>query len=178
MRALLKKTATVTARVDLHGLIEDALALVQGELRRHRIVLRTELAEDLPPVAGDRVQLQQVMLNLVMNGIEAMNEVAERPRELLIISRPEASEGDAGRRERCRHRARPTECGAGVRAVLHDESGGPRHGPGHLPVYHRTHGGRLWASANEPRGAVFQFTLPSTQDELAPAEDVGSVPVA
>ena len=90
VRALLKKTATVTTRVDLNGLIEDAVALLQGELRRHRILLRTELAEDLPPVAGDRVQLQQVILNLMMNGIEAMKEVTDRPRELLIVSRPEA----------------------------------------------------------------------------------------
>ncbi|MFA1625052.1 PAS domain S-box protein, partial [Rhizobium mongolense] len=173
MRALIKKTAAVTARVDLNGLIEDAVALVQSELRRHRILLRTELADDLPPVAGDRVQLQQVILNLMMNGIEAMNEVADRPRELLITSRREAS--------------------GAVLVAVHDTGTGfdPQSAEQVFAPFYSTkaeglgmglaicqsiieaHGGRLWASAHEPSGAVFQFTLPSTQNEIAPAEHAG-----
>ena len=171
MRALLKKRATVRERVDLTELIEDAVALVQGELRRHRILLRTELADDLPPVAGDRVQLQQVILNLVMNGIEAMKDVVDWPRELLITSGSAAS-------------------GAVLVAVKDAGTGlGPQGAERVFEPFYTTkaeglgmglaicrsiieaHGGRLWASANEPRGAVFQFTLPVESDEPAPAKD-------
>jgi PAS domain S-box-containing protein len=167
VRALLRKAATATTRVELNALVEDTVGLLQGELRRHRILLQTELAEDLPPVAGDRVQLQQVILNLMMNGIEAMTAVTDRPRELLIASRPEAS-------------------GTVLVAVKDAGTGLDPHGGEQLfePFYTtkaeglgmglaicrliiEAHGGRLWASANEPYGAVFQFTLPSERDEIS-----------
>ncbi|WP_244520113.1 PAS domain S-box protein [Sinorhizobium glycinis] len=169
VRGLLKKTAIVTAQVDLNGLIEDSIALVHGEVRGHRVLLRTELAQDLPPVVGDRVQLQQVILNLVMNGIESMKKVADRPRELMIRSRPEA---------------------AGMVLVAVQDTGiglGPEDPERVFEAFYTTkaeglgmglaicrsiieaHGGRLWAEANEPFGAVFQFTLPSDLDESAPS---------
>ncbi len=135
-RALLKKTATVTAPVDLNGLIEDSVALVQGEIRRHRILLRTELAHDLPPVVGDRVQLQQVLLNLVMNGIEAMKKVADRPRELLIRSRRDPS-GPCWWRYRTPASGWSPRVRSGCSKHLHDQSGGSGHGLGHLPFDHR-----------------------------------------
>ncbi|QRM34321.1 PAS domain S-box protein [Microvirga sp. VF16] len=169
-RALFRKTATITTRVDLNELIRDTVALVQGEVRRHRILLRTELAPDLPPVAGDRVQLQQVILNLVLNGLEAMKEGAERPRELLI-------------------RSRLDETGA-VLVAVHDTGVGldPQNMERVFEAFYTTkldglgmglaicrsiieaHGGQLWASASEPWGAVFQFTLPADQDKTASAE--------
>ena len=71
----------------MNDVIQEVAALAQGELRKNRVALRMELAADLPPVLGDRVQLQQVILNLVMNGIEAMSGVTDRLRELLIRSR-------------------------------------------------------------------------------------------
>jgi PAS domain S-box-containing protein len=168
VRALLRKTATVKERLDLNDLIQDTVALVQGEVHRYRILLRTELVSALPPVAGDRVQLQQVILNLVLNGLEAMKEGAERPRELLI-------------------RSRLNETGA-VLVAVHDTGVGldPQHVERVFEAFYTTkpeglgmglaicrsiieaHGGRLWASANEPRGAVFQFTLPPEQDVTPP----------
>src|SRR5262249_2430575 len=86
VRALAKKSSLAKARLSLNETIQEVLALTDNEARRSRVWLRTELAVDLPPVLGDRVQLQQVVLNLVINGIEAMKEGADRPRELLIKS--------------------------------------------------------------------------------------------
>ncbi len=164
MRALLKKTSAVKVRLDLDHLIEDTAALVQGELDRHHILFQTDLAPGLPSVVGDRVQLQQVLLNLIMNGIEAMKEVvAERPRNLLIGSRLDAS-------------------GAVLIAVHDSGSGLPKDVERVFETFYTTkaeglgmglaicrliieaHGGRLWASPNVPCGAVFQFTLPPYQD--------------
>ena len=169
VRALLKKTATTRERVDLTELIQDTVALVHGEVLRHRILVRTELAPELPPVAGDRVQVQQVLLNLVMNGIEAMKEVTERPRELWIQSHTDESGAvrvavqDAGvgldpnsvdRLFETFYTTKPEGMGMGLaicRSII------------------EAHGGRLWASANKPRGAVFEFSLPPEKDETAPA---------
>ncbi len=160
-RALLKKTATVTAPVDLNGLIEDSVALVQGEIRRHRILLRTELAHDLPPVAGDRVQLQQVLLNLVMNGIEAMKKVTDRPRELLIRSRRDPSEAVLVSVQDTGVGLEPQSAERVFEAFYTTKAEGLGMGLAICRSIIEAHGGRLWASANEPRGAVFQFILPS-----------------
>jgi signal transduction histidine kinase len=73
-------------------MIRETIALTRNEMGRHSILLQTELAKDLPTIRGDRVQLQQVILNLIMNAIEAMSEVSEAPRELLIGSRADAPE--------------------------------------------------------------------------------------
>ena len=135
------------------------------------------LAADLPRVVGDRVQLQQVILNLMLNGIEAMKEVTERPRELLISTEPDASGAvlvtvqDSGvgldpqsveRLFEAFYTTKPDGLGMGLaicRSII------------------EAHGGRLWASANEPRGAVFQFTLPPETAETVPAEHAGQAPV-
>ncbi len=160
-----------TERVDLNDLIQDTIALVQGEVRRHRILLRTELAPDLPPVVGDRVQVQQVLLNLVLNGIEAMKEVAERPRELLIRSRP--------RRIRTAVLVTVQDTGVGLdpqsvervfEAFYTTKPDGMGMGLAICRSIVEAHGGRLWASANEPHGTIFQFTLPAEQDEIGHAE--------
>jgi len=175
VRALLKKTAVVAAPLELNKLIQDTATLVQGELRRHRILLRTELAADLPPVAGDRVQLQQVILNLMMNGIEAMSEVTDRPRELLMIARPELSGAvlvavkDAGT-------GLDTQSAEQLFEPFYTtKADGLGMGLAICRLIVEAHGGRLWASANEPRGAVFQFTLPTTQEKTAPAEPASAM---
>ncbi len=173
VRALLRKTDTVTAHLDLNDLIHDTVALVHGAASRHRILLRTELAPDLPRVGGDRVQLQQVLLNLLLNGIEAMKDVAERPRELLLRSQPDGSgvvlvsvqDTGVGLDPRSVERVfeafyttKPEGLGMGLaicRSIV------------------EAHGGRLWAAAHEPHGTVFQFTLPSEPDLTAPAAPAG-----
>ncbi|MCA1366930.1 PAS domain S-box protein [Bradyrhizobium sp. BRP14] len=167
VRALLKKTATVTAPVDLNGLVEDSVALVEGEIRRHRILLRTELAPDLPPVVGDRVQLQQVILNLVMNGIEAMKKVADRPRELLIRSRPDISGSVLVAVQDAGVGLEPESAERVFEAFYTTKAEGLGMGLAICRSIIEAHGGRLWAEVNEPWGAVFQFTLPSDPDESA-----------
>jgi nitrogen-specific signal transduction histidine kinase len=87
VRALAKKTEIEQVPEDLNDVVREVVALVQRELNSHRVSLRMELAPALPPILGDRVQLQQVMINLMMNGIEAMQSVTDRPRELVIRSR-------------------------------------------------------------------------------------------
>ena len=105
IRALVKKSTLTKAQLNLSEMIQEVLAITNPEARQHRIWARTELAPGLPPVQGDRVQLQQVILNLVMNGIEAMKTVTDRPRELLIRSRPAWTRQSARRRKRLRHRS-------------------------------------------------------------------------
>jgi C4-dicarboxylate-specific signal transduction histidine kinase len=87
IRALVKKSTLTKALLDLSEPIEEALAIVNLEARLHQVSVRTELAAGLPPVRADRVQLQQVVLNLAMNGIDAMKAVTDRPRKLLTKSR-------------------------------------------------------------------------------------------
>jgi signal transduction histidine kinase len=161
----------------MNGLIQDSVALLHGEMRRHRILLRTALAPDLQPVVGDRVQLQQVILNLVLNGIEVLKEVTEQPRELRISTGREISGG-------VRIMVRDTGPGLDPEAVERvfeafytTKPEGMGMGLAICRSIIEAHGGRLWACANEPRGAVFQLTLPPEQDETAPSEQAGLMPV-
>ncbi|MDK1494712.1 PAS domain S-box protein [Sinorhizobium sp. 7-81] len=176
VRALLKKTATVTTQVDLNGLIEDSVALVHGEVRRHRIQLRTELAQDLPPIAGDRVQLQQVILNLVMNGIETMKNVADRPRELLIRSRADPSRAVLVAVQDTGVGLEPQSVERVFEAFYTTKAEGLGMGLAICRSIIEAHGGRLWARAIEPSGAVFLFTLPPGRDDGAPGEHASEMP--
>jgi signal transduction histidine kinase len=160
IRSLVKKSAPAQARLDLNDTVQEVLLITEAEARRHRVFARTDLAAALPPVWGDRVQVQQVLLNLVMNGIEAMREVTDRPRELLIRSRPEGAGHvlvavqdrgiglDEPRLERVFEAFYTTK----------------REGLGMgLPISRsiiEAHGGRLWAARNAGPGATVQFTLP------------------
>jgi len=160
IRALARKHPLRKDAVDINAIILDVMALVRHEVHGHRVSVQTALGKDLPPVLGDRIQLQQVLLNLVMNAVEAMSGSDEGTRTLSISSTR-----------------------AGAHAVLIDVADS---GPGLSPesrdrlfqAFHTTksqgmgmglaisrsivaaHGGRLSASDNKPRGAVFQFTLP------------------
>ncbi len=126
--------------------------------------MRTELAPALPTIRADRVQLQQVIINLVMNGIEAMQSVTDRPRELVIRSRP----GEAQQ-----VLVSVTDCGVGISpenadqlftAFFTTKSSGMGMGLSICRSIIEAHGGRLWAAANIPHGATFQFTLPMNAD--------------
>jgi PAS domain S-box-containing protein len=158
-RALFRKTGVEKQRLDMNEAIEEILALTRGEVRTRGVVLRTELATRLPSVRGDRVQLQQVMLNLIMNGIEAMSAIEDRPRELVI--RTQEVEGD-------QVRITVRDSGSGLDPQSMDQIFDTfyttkREGMGMGLSISRSivqdHGGRLWATANEGSGATFQFTL-------------------
>jgi signal transduction histidine kinase len=160
IRALLRKTGTEKERLDLNEAIREVVALAQAEVRRHGVALRTELAGNLPPVLGDRVQLQQVILNLAMNSLEALAAVADRPRELLICSSHDESDQVL---------VAVQDCGIGIdrenmenifNAFYTTKSHGMGMGLAISRSIVENHGGRLWATANEGPGATFQFTLP------------------
>jgi PAS domain S-box-containing protein len=159
IRALATKTATAMARLDMNETIRDVIALAQTEVRRNSVTLCTELANDLSPVLGDRVQLQQVVLNLVMNAVEAMSRVAERPRELVI--RTQDDEGNLVR-------ITVQDSGIGLDpqsmerifdAFYTTKSGGMGMGLSICRSIVQNHGGRLWAVANGGPGTTLQFTV-------------------
>jgi signal transduction histidine kinase len=126
-----------------------------------------ELAPALPMILGDRVQLQQVIINLVMNGIEAMRSVADRPPELVILSRQDETQQVL---------VSVTDCGVGIFAENADrlfnpffttKSGGMGMGLSICRSIMEAHDGRLWATANVPHGATFHFTLPVNADTVS-----------
>jgi len=159
IRSLVKKTPPRNDWVDLNEVIVEVLALAQNEVRRNRVSLNRQLQEDLPRVRGDRVQLQQVVLNLIMNGLEAIARSKNGARELSVLS-----EADEANNVTIAVR----DSGEGLDAANLDHvfdafyTTKP-HGMGMGLAISRTiiesHGGRIWASANSPKGAVFQFTL-------------------
>jgi PAS domain S-box-containing protein len=160
MRALFKKARTAKERLDVNEAIKDIVTLAQNEVRRNNVALRTELAANLPSVMSDRVQLQQVVLNLILNGIEAMSTVQDHPRELVI--RTQRGEDDD---EIC---VTVQDSGIGLDPRNRERIFDPFHTtkPGGLGLglsisrsIVESHGGRLWAVSNDGPGATFQFTL-------------------
>jgi PAS domain S-box-containing protein len=160
VRALAKKTDLEMVPLDINHVVREVVALVQRELTSHQASLRMELAPALPMILGDRVQLQQVIINLVMNGAEAMQSVTDRPRELMIRSSQDETQQVL---------VSVTDCGVGISAENADrlfnaffttKSGGMGMGLSICRSIMEAHGGRLWATASMPHGATFQFTLP------------------
>ena len=159
IRALVKKSATEQAHLDINEVIQEVLGLIQTEIRKNEVVLRMKLAPDLPRILGDRVQLQQVILNLMMNGIEAMSAVTDRSRDLLIRS--------------CRYESDKVliavqDSGTGLEtesldhlftAFFTTKPKGMGMGLAISRSIIEAHGGKLWASPNDGPGATFQFTL-------------------
>ena len=160
LRALFKKTTSTTASVDINAVIEDTISLVHHETERNKIFLRTELHPGVPSVRGDRVQLQQVVLNLAMNGIESIAGLDHEPKRLMIRSTL-SNTGEL--------LVSVEDTGLGIDAEHADRLFAPFFttkpqgiGMG-LPICRsiiEAHGGRLWAAKNQPRGAVFHFALP------------------
>ena len=161
LRSLVKKTPPVKVRLDLNDAIQEVLALISSEARRHAVLVRTDLAASLPPVRGDRVQLQQVIVNLMMNGIDAMNEVADRSRDLWIRSRPHDASRvivlvqDAG------VGLAPEALDHVFEAFYTTKAEGMGMGLSISRSIIAAHGGELWPSRNDEHGATFQFTLPT-----------------
>jgi C4-dicarboxylate-specific signal transduction histidine kinase len=159
VRALSRKGTTEKEWLDLNTAVQEVVGLAQGEINRTRVTLQTAFAVDLPRVFGDRVQLQQVVLNLILNGIEAMSGVVDRRRELTIST----------------HREDPDR----VRVVVKDSGIGldPEKANQIFDAFYTTkrsgmgmglsisrsivenHGGRLWAVPNADHGTTFQFTV-------------------
>jgi len=166
IRGLAKKVPPQRNRLDINEAVREVIILIRSDIEQNNITLRTQLSDGLPSVYGDRVQLQQVILNLILNAIEAMIKVGEQKRELLISSMKENSKN--------------------VLVAIHDtgvglEQGKPeqlfdafyttkQEGMGMGLTISRsiieTHGGRLWVTPKVPRGAIFQFTLPAANKKV------------
>jgi len=164
MRALVRKVPPEMAQLHPHDVVSEVLSLIHHELTRRHVTIQCELAKDLPPVLGDRVQLQQVLLNLIMNGAEAMSEIARGERKIWIRAR--------------RHQ---DNCGPAVLVSVQDSGVGLKHAEvGRLfePFYTtkahgigmglaisrsivEAHGGRLWVAKASGPGTTFEFTLPA-----------------
>ena len=159
IRALARKTPTKKEPLDINEVIREVIVLAEGEARRTRARIRTQLAGNLPRVAGDRVQLQQVVLNLLLNALEAMTAVMDRPRELAISTQSEAD-----------HRVRVAvqDSGVGIdpqvasrlfEAFYTTKRGGMGMGLSISRSIVEQHGGRLWAAPNDGPGTTFHFTV-------------------
>ncbi len=169
IRELLKHRKPEYATLDVNEAIRDVLALTGSALRSRSVVVQTILAADLPPVLGDRVQLQQVIMNLVMNGADAMSSLTDRPRVLRVESKVNGEgsilvtieDSGTGIEEAIRHRifdplftTKPAGMGMGLsicRRII------------------EAHGGRLRASPSTPHGTEFQFTIPGSNRPPMPA---------
>jgi PAS domain S-box-containing protein len=167
VRALANKTDIEKVPLDVNDVVREAIALVQRELVSHMVSLRMELAPALPMILGDRVQLQQVIINLVMNGIEAMQSVTDQPRELVVGSHQD---------ETHRVLVTVTDSGVGISAENADrlfnaffttKSGGMGMGLSICRSIIEAHGGRMSAADSVGPGARFQFTLPLHQEDTS-----------
>jgi C4-dicarboxylate-specific signal transduction histidine kinase len=160
IRALLKKQETVTTEIDINDAIQEVVALLSSETSRHQVVMSADLGAGLPRVRGDRVQLQQVMVNLIMNAVDATRAISNGPREILVRSAKDAEyvvvsveDSGAGLSPEQMERifepfftTKPQGIGMGLsisRSIV------------------ESHSGKLSASSRTPRGAKFEFTLPT-----------------
>jgi len=159
IREQMKKAPLRKERFDLNAAINEVIILARSVITRNGVSVQTRLANGLFPVQGDRVQLQQVVLNLVLNAVEAMGSVEAGARELLVSTAQDhtgvlVAVRDSGPGIDPAHLERVFE------AFYTTKSSGVGMGLSICRSIIDAHGGRLWADANDPRGAVFQFTLP------------------
>jgi signal transduction histidine kinase len=161
LRALAKRAPLHPVLQDLNEILEDALPLVRGELSRHRIALRFARATDLPMVLADRVHLQQVFINLVLNAIQAMDGVPDRPRELSI--RTFMGDGDEVRLavQDCGVGIDPAHMGRFFEPFFTTRPEGMGMGLSISRSIVEAHGGRIWVSGNDGPGATFNVALPA-----------------
>jgi C4-dicarboxylate-specific signal transduction histidine kinase len=164
VRALVKKTPARNDLVDLNEVIVEVLALAQNQARRAGVVLKRELATDLPRVRGDRVQLQQVILNLVINGLEAIAKNKNGERELSISSGIDDSKDMTIAVRDTGEGLDPANLERVFDAFFTTKADGMGMGLAISRTIIESHGGRLWATPNSPRGAIFQFTLPADSE--------------
>jgi PAS domain S-box-containing protein len=161
IRALSKKGAFESMRLDINQIIDDVIALIRREINVHGVSLRLDLGPSLPPVDGDRVQLQQVVMNLLMNGIQAMTAVRGRRRELRIRSRGHGFDQILVAVEDSGSGIEPEHFGRLFNAFFTTKPDGMGMGLSICWSIIEQHGGRIWATRNSGTGSTFQFTLPA-----------------
>jgi signal transduction histidine kinase len=167
VRSLAKMTPPQKVLLNINETVEETLVLKRVEVLQNRILLRTQLSNKMPLVSADRIQLQQVILNLIMNAIEAVSALSDGPRGLLVSTTDDKT-GDV--------LLTVADTGPGLDPAKLDEIFDAfyttkREGVGMGLVVSRSiieaHGGRIWATPNQPRGAIFQFTLPVSREDAS-----------
>jgi signal transduction histidine kinase len=175
LRALFSKKDPTNEPVDLNEATHEVITLLRSELQRSRVILRAELDDEIPPITGDRVQLQQVILNLILNAADAMSGVEDRPRHLLV--RTEREEDD-------RVRLSVQDAGVGFKpqdvdrlfdAFYTAKSGGMGMGLSVSRSIIESHHGRLWAVLNDGPGAKFSFSIPQRPESAKCAGSLGTI---
>jgi C4-dicarboxylate-specific signal transduction histidine kinase len=167
IRALVKKAPPRKDALEINGAILECIALTRGEIVKNGVSVQTQLAEGLPLIQADRVQLQQVILNLIINAVQALSSLREGARELVITTGKGEPDGvlvvvrDSG----------PGLSSAGLDRIFEafytTKPGGLGMGLSICRTIIEAHGGRLWATAAQPQGATFQFTLPAQSNQAA-----------
>jgi C4-dicarboxylate-specific signal transduction histidine kinase len=165
IRDLIKKAPPRREVMEINEAVLEVIALTRGEVVKNGVSVRAQLAEGLPLIQADRVQLQQVMLNLIVNAVEAMSGVGEGARELLISTGRNGSNGVLVSVRDSGPGLDPASLEHLFDAFYTTKSSGMGMGLSICRSIIEAHGGRIWAGANEPRGAVFQFSLPLEPDE-------------
>jgi PAS domain S-box-containing protein len=178
IRALIHKVPSRKDWFDLNEAIFEMVVLTRSEALRYGISLQTRLAPDLPMVQGDRTQLQQVILNLILNAIEAMGELNDGNRELSISTETGPTGSVLVTVRDSGPGLDPADVERVFQAFYTTKAKGMGMGLAICRSMVEAHGGRMWASRNQPRGAVFQFTLPLQQDESVPAQQLRPNPAA
>jgi PAS domain S-box-containing protein len=163
VRALVRKSSSGMTRLDMNGTIAEIVELMRAEIRRHEVVLSTELSPGVEPVCADRVQIEQVLVNLIMNAVEAMSLVVDRPRALHI-----STEGDA---DNVLVAIADSGCGIELsktdqifEAFFTTKPEGMGMGLSICRSILEAHRGRIWASPNRPHGSIMRFTLPAAKN--------------
>jgi signal transduction histidine kinase len=169
VRALARRAPLQKSWLDINEPITDVAALIRNELQQNRVAIDLHLASDLPPVLGDRVQLQQVILNLIMNAVEAMSGADATTRELSIRSEKADLEGVVVTVRDSGSGLDPKTLDQLFDAFYTTKQGGMGMGLAISRTIVEAHGGRLWATPNVPHGAIFQFRLP-VRKEAKPHE--------
>jgi len=167
VRQLAKRTPVEKSLLDLKDVINDVMALARYESATRRVTIRTDLSQDLPSVLGDRVQLQQVLLNLVMNGMDAMDTIEESQRVLVIGGRREARDGSSGALLRVQDAGigfKPQEMDRLFEAFYTTKPNGMGMGLAISRSIIEAHAGRLWPQPNPGPGATFFINLPAAPE--------------
>jgi PAS domain S-box-containing protein len=160
IRALAKKAPPQKEWLDVNETIHEVIALARSEIQRNGVALETQLSEHVPLILADRIELQQVILNLVMNAVEAMSGLSDGPRELLVRSGTDESDQVVISVQDSGPGIDPENLGHLFDAFYTTKPQGMGMGLAISRSIVESHGGRLWATANDDRGATFQFTLP------------------
>jgi two-component system sensor kinase FixL len=167
IRALAKKAPPQKDWLDINETILEVIALARSEAQGNRIALQTQLSDDMPLILGDRIQLQQVILNLIINAIEAMSGVGEGPRELQVSSGKDDSQGALVAVRDSGPGLDPKSLDHLFTAFFTTKPKGMGMGLAISRSIIEAHGGRLWATANQLRGATFRFTLPADGERVS-----------